>query len=208
MSLRHALLGLLTAQPMTGYDLAKVFDRSVEFVWHAPHSQIYPELRRMEADGLIAAESLFRGRRPKRVYAITADGRRELEQWVAEPSVPERVRDPQRLKTTYLEFASYDDARRHFRAHLEHYEIWRRRWASHVEQLADRATPLLRRRLAAQGIGDPEAIVAYKVHAYRGMVRQAGLEVEWAREGLRLVDELEAEARKPSPVPGAGRSSG
>src|SRR5271156_1253910 len=101
MSLRHALLGLLTAQPMTGYDLAKVFDRSVEFVWHAPHSQIYPELRRMEADGLIAAESLFRGRRPKRVYAITADGRRELEQWVAEPSVPERVRDPQRLKTTY-----------------------------------------------------------------------------------------------------------
>lgn len=170
MTLRHALLGLLTAQPMSGYDLAKLFDRSVEHVWHAPHSQIYPELRRMEADGLVTAEPTLRGRRPKRVYSITAGGRRELERWVAEPPALEPVRDPQRLKTTYLEFASHDEARRHFKAHLDHYEIWRRRWSAHVEQLADRATPLLRRRLAAEGIGDAEAIVAYKVHAYRGLV--------------------------------------
>ena len=49
MSLRHALLALLDATPMTGYTLAKHFDQSAAFVWHAPHSQIYPELRRMAA---------------------------------------------------------------------------------------------------------------------------------------------------------------
>jgi DNA-binding PadR family transcriptional regulator len=33
---------------MTGYDLLQFFDASVAFIWHAPHSNIYPELRRME----------------------------------------------------------------------------------------------------------------------------------------------------------------
>ncbi|WP_279581330.1 PadR family transcriptional regulator [Fodinicola feengrottensis] len=51
MSLRHALLALLEAEPMSGYSLAKFFDQSVAYVWHAPHSQIYPELRRMSRPG-------------------------------------------------------------------------------------------------------------------------------------------------------------
>lgn len=195
VSLRHALLGLLTARPMTGYELAKVFDRSVAYVWHAPHSQIYPELRRMEADGLVAAEPSPRGRRGvKRVYSITAGGRAELERWLAAPSEPEPTRDGERLKATYLELVPYADARRFFRDHLRNYELWQRRWSAHAEELAARATALLRCRLGQQGIGDPEAIVAYKVHAYQGLVRRATAEVEWAREGLRLVDRLEAAA--------------
>ena len=48
MSLRYALLAVLTAQPMTGYDLARTFHASVGHVWNAPNSQIYPELHRME----------------------------------------------------------------------------------------------------------------------------------------------------------------
>lgn len=193
MSLRHALLGLLTAEPLTGYDMTKVFDRSVAYVWHAPHSQIYPELRRMEEEGLIASESSRRGKHGvKRTYTITAAGREELERWVAEPSEPELVRDAQRLKATYLEFASFDDARRLFQAHLEHYQLWERRWSAHAVQLAARSTRLLQTRLARHDIGDPTAIVAYKVHAYDGLVARARAEVKWAREGLRLVDELEA----------------
>ena len=57
MSLRHALLALLSAHPMTGYDVAKRFDGSVGFMWQAPHSQIYPELRRMEDAGLVKADA-------------------------------------------------------------------------------------------------------------------------------------------------------
>jgi PadR family transcriptional regulator AphA len=193
VSLRHALLGLLTAKPMTGYDLAKVFERSVDYVWHAPHSQIYPELRRMEADGLVAAEIVPRGTRGrKRAYAVTDAGRAELRRWVAEVTPIEQPRDVERLRSTYLELASYDDARRYFRAHLEHYELWQRRWNLHARQIEALETSLIRSRLAAPNTGDPEAAVAYKVHAYRGLAAQAGLEVSWARDGLALVDKLEA----------------
>jgi DNA-binding PadR family transcriptional regulator len=193
---------LLTAKPMTGYDLAKVFDRSVGYVWHAPHSQIYPELRRMEADGLVAAELVRRGvRGTKRTYAVTRAGRDELQRWVAEPVPIERPRDIERLRSTYLELASYDDARRYFRAHLEHYDQWQRRWDLHARQIEALETPLIRARLAAPGTGDPDAAVAYKVHTYRGLAAQAALEVTWASEGLALVDQLEALAAHGRPTP-------
>ena len=53
MSLQHAILGVLEARPMTGYELVQFFDSSMAWVWSAPQSQIYPRLRAMERDGLI-----------------------------------------------------------------------------------------------------------------------------------------------------------
>ena len=44
MSLRHGLLNLLAGEPMSGYDLARLFEASMANVWPAQHSQIYPEL--------------------------------------------------------------------------------------------------------------------------------------------------------------------
>lgn len=192
MSLRHALLALLAVQPMTGYDLAKQFDKSVAYMWHAPHSQIYPELRKLEADGLITAESMPRGERAvKRTYSITGSGLEELISWVDEitPMLPPR--DAFRLKATYFEYGSYGNARRQFQAYVDHHEELLRRWELHVAQLENRATELIRRRLAAMPVELHDAIVAYKVHAYRGLIDRTRVEIRWGRRGLELIDSLE-----------------
>lgn len=195
MSLRHALLALLDATPMTGYTLAKHFDHSAAYVWHAPHSQIYPELRRMEAEGLIAGSDERRGSRgTKRTYSLTGPGRAELHRWVAEITPPAPERDAALLKATYLEFGSFANARRQFQAHLAHYEQIQRQWEAHADELAHRDTALLRLRLAAWPEDQHEAIVAYKTHVYRGMAARARGEAQWARAGLALVDRLEAGA--------------
>src|SRR5262245_25440386 len=47
MSLPHALLGLLARHPASGYDLRKLFDTSLAFVWPATQSQLYAELTRL-----------------------------------------------------------------------------------------------------------------------------------------------------------------
>jgi len=196
VSLRHALLALLTAKPMNGYDLAKVFDRSVAYVWHAPHSQIYPELRRMEADHLVAVESIRRGTKgTKRIYSITETGRGELRRWIETPAPIDMLHDAERLRGAYLEFGSYDAARRYYTAHRDHYELWERQWAVHADQIAAGDTTLIRTRLAAPRTGDPATVVAYKVHTYRGLAAQAHLEVEWAKDGLRMIDDLETQAQ-------------
>ncbi|MFC6087295.1 PadR family transcriptional regulator [Sphaerisporangium aureirubrum] len=81
MSLRIALLGLLKfSGPASGYDLTKAFERSINYVWQAGHSQIYPELAKMAADGLIGVEA--QGTRGRKTYAITPEGSDELHHWM------------------------------------------------------------------------------------------------------------------------------
>ena len=195
MSLRHALLALLAVRPMTGYDLTKQFERSVSYVWHAPHSQIYPELRKLEVAGLVTAKAQARGELgTKRAYSVTEAGLAELVAWVEQVDLPGPERDPFRLKATYFEYGTYANARRQYQAHLEHYEDLGRRWETHVAQIEQRETALIKARLAAMPAALHEAIVAYKVHAYQGLIDQARAEVRWARRGLALVDSLERAA--------------
>ena len=109
MSLRYALLALLTAQPMTGYDLAKAFHSSVGHVWHAPDSQIYPQLRRMETEGLITGTSVPWGPRgTKTRYDITDAGLTAFREWMTEPLEYAREREPASRRTSgnsYLRFS-------------------------------------------------------------------------------------------------------
>lgn len=90
MSLRHAVLGLLAAQPSTGYELATKFDRSMANAWHARHSQIYPELAKLQEAGMV--EVVGEGARRSRTYAVTDAGREELRHWLleAEPNRHQR----------------------------------------------------------------------------------------------------------------------
>lgn len=196
MSLRHALLALLEAEPMSGYSLAKFFDQSVAYVWHAPHSQIYPELRRMDEAGLISGRSEARGiYATKRVYSLTDAGRAELERWVEESAPLQRERDAAYLKSSYFEYGGFSSARKQFEAHKAHHEEQRRRWEAHVRNLENRDTDLLRIRLAEAPEHVRKQVVAYKVHVYHGLIERAKQEVRWAVAGLRMVDELEAEAQ-------------
>ncbi|MFD2399005.1 PadR family transcriptional regulator [Prauserella oleivorans] len=95
MSLRYALIALLTSRPMTGYDLSKSFSRSVAHVWHAPDSQIYPELNRMERDGLLDSVEVPWGKKgTKKEYHVTDAGLADFRKWMESPLVPQRQRDP------------------------------------------------------------------------------------------------------------------
>ena len=197
MSLKHALLALLAARPMTGYELAKQFDKSVTYVWHAPHSQIYPELRRLEGAGLISAAVMPRGSQAtKRSYSVTPAGEQELVRWVEDVQEPPEARDAAYLKATYYELGSYDNAIRQFEAHLQHYTEQKRLWENHLDDLENRRTALIQTRLAGAPAEQHEAIVAYKVHAYRGLIDRARTEMKWARDGIALVKSLK---RLPEP---------
>jgi PadR family transcriptional regulator, regulator of vanillate utilization len=191
VSLRTSLLCVLTAQPMTGYELAKQFGASVAHLWHAPHSQIYPELRRLEADGLVVATAVPRGRRAvKRSYAITDAGRAEVARWVAEVAPVPRPREADYVKASYLEFVAPQQARAQFEALRDHHRAMHAEYTEHLAELEAGRTSLMQARFEATPAGQHEAIVAYKVHVYRGLAARAQLQAAWAEEGLALVDRL------------------
>ena len=99
----RVILGLLAFQPRTGYDVKQITDRSTRFFWGASYGQIYPELRRLEAAGLVRSRAVPRGQLQRRVYTVTAAGRRALDEWLAEPDEQYEVRDEGLLKLFFGE---------------------------------------------------------------------------------------------------------
>ncbi len=185
MSLRFALLALLGSRPMTGYELSKHFSQSVAHVWHAPDSQIYPELNRMERDGMLESVPVPWGPKgTKKEYHVTDAGHAAFLEWMNAPLEIRRQRDPAYLKAAYLEWADADAARSQLRQHHDY-------WSAHLdllehtrETLIDRTHPTLAHRLARHPADQHERIVRYKVFAYDGLIDQARAEIAWAVRGL------------------------
>ena len=95
MSLKHAILGFLSYKPLSGYDLKKAFDRSVEHFWPANQSQIYRELSDLHDKGWIRQKVIEReGQLDKKVYHITNSGREALHEWLAVPLPAADYREP------------------------------------------------------------------------------------------------------------------
>lgn len=96
MSLKYAILGILNALPMTGYDLKhRAFDATVRHFWPADQSQIYRTLSQLADKGLATVAVEEQDDRPDRkVYAITETGQRALTDWLNSDQAVPTLRDP------------------------------------------------------------------------------------------------------------------
>lgn len=94
MALRHAVLAALLDGEYSGYQLAKGFDIGVANFWHALPQQLYAELTRLEADGLVCGREVVQEGRPnKRLFRVTDAGLAELERFAARSAKPSFIRD-------------------------------------------------------------------------------------------------------------------
>lgn len=100
VSLRHAALGLLAQEPGSGYDLLKRFKLSMDKLWPATQSQLYGELNKLAAAGLIKVAEM--GPRGRKEYAITDAGRDELYRWMTSPQDDPPIRNASLLRIFLL----------------------------------------------------------------------------------------------------------
>jgi PadR family transcriptional regulator AphA len=81
--IRYAILGLLSWQPLSGYDLKKIISESEVFYWSGNNNQIYTALIRLHETGLVTRQVQQQESLPaKKIYSITQQGRDELRRWV------------------------------------------------------------------------------------------------------------------------------
>jgi len=134
-TLGYAILGLLSREALSGYDLTGRMKGRVGYFWSARHSQIYPELARLEDGGFVTHSVVEQRERPdKKVYEITAAGLAALKEWVVRPPEPKPSRDELVLKAYSVWLADPNEAARLFRgeesrheeqlAHYEELEAW------------------------------------------------------------------------------------
>ncbi|QZY29046.1 PadR family transcriptional regulator [Nocardioides coralli] len=173
MALEHALLVALSERPAGGLELARRFDRSIGFFWHATHQQIYRVLARMESDGWVSVETVAQHGRPDtRVYRPSRAGRRVLAAWLAEPMPMETFRSDVAVK---LRGASYGDRE----AVL----------AGVRSSLADHHARLAHYEQLAKDYPDPAALTGAERDQYlvlRGGIRLEQFWIDWLTDYLGL----------------------
>jgi DNA-binding PadR family transcriptional regulator len=95
----EVLLGLLTIEPMSGYDLGQNIRSSVGYIWSESYGQIYPNLKRLAAARCVTAKTeRQKGKPERRVYSITKKGRERLAVWLKAEPQPEIPRNELLLK--------------------------------------------------------------------------------------------------------------
>jgi len=91
MDIKYAILGFLSWQPCTGYDLKKLVTSSPAFYWSGNNNQIYTTLVKLHKEGLVTDRMQPQERYPaRRIYTVTEAGLAELRGWVlSEPELPQ-----------------------------------------------------------------------------------------------------------------------
>ncbi|WP_068775028.1 DUF4180 domain-containing protein [Paenibacillus sp. FJAT-26967] len=104
MSIRLAILGILSWKSSTGYELKKIFEESSFMYWSGNNNQIYKALMNMENEDFVTSEVVHQDNSPsKKIYTITEEGLKELRNWLVSSSeAPE-------IKKTFLVQLAWSD---------------------------------------------------------------------------------------------------
>jgi DNA-binding PadR family transcriptional regulator len=178
----QALLGLLSIEPMSGYDLGQNIRASVGHIWSESYGQIYPNLKKLAAAGYVSVkEEKQKGKLSRHIYSIAQKGREQLIAWLCIPPQSEIPRNEMLLK---LFFGSQVPAAVLI-AYVE-------RMVGEHRALLEKFTRIEREEIAAQR-HRPEAPF------WRMTVRYGQLEMEahlrWAEETLATLRRLDKQKK-------------
>jgi DNA-binding PadR family transcriptional regulator len=94
----YVILGCLSIQPMSGYDIKRLIGISTSLFYNASYGSIYPTLRKMEEAGLVNSEESVENGRFKKTYSLTAEGKHEFMEWLEEPPRPIVIKNDMLLR--------------------------------------------------------------------------------------------------------------
>ena len=106
----EVLLGLLTIEPMSGYDLGQTARISIGHFWNESYGQIYPNLKKLAAGSYIAGKTeKQKGKPDRQIYSITKKGRQRLAAWLKVEPQPEIPRNELLLKLFFAVQAEHEN---------------------------------------------------------------------------------------------------
>ncbi len=79
------ILGLLSHEELTGYEIKKRMDTTLKYFWSASYGSIYPALNDLVHRGLATRKEDAESKRNKLIYTITDEGREYLKKWLTLP---------------------------------------------------------------------------------------------------------------------------
>ncbi len=140
-----AVLGQVAAAPATGYEIKARLEAGAAQFWHASYSQIYAELRRLEALGYVTQEHVVQADRPnKRVYSIASAGQDALRDWVTEPWGLAQLRDETLVKLLVADVLPTSEVIAHLEALRDLHDRRREDFEHRIAELPNEAPRYVR----------------------------------------------------------------
>ena len=137
MSVRHALLALLSEGPKYGLQLRQEFEADTGEVWPLNVGQVYTTLQRLERDGLVESDEADL-ESPQKRFRITASGGEELDGWLrTPPDLSSPPRDELVIKVLVALRVPGVDVRDVMQVHRRYLVELMQRWTHLKEDLAD-----------------------------------------------------------------------
>jgi PadR family transcriptional regulator, regulatory protein AphA len=106
----YVILGMVSREPRSGYEIKAAVDNTTRFFWTASYGQIYPELKKLSKAGLVEGTDASQGDRKRTRYAITADGEAALKEWLRKPPETAEMREEGLLKLFFSEVLQPEEA--------------------------------------------------------------------------------------------------
>ncbi len=117
---QYAILGLLSKQSYSGYEMKEKINKIAHFHWAESNAQLYPMLKQLEKEGKVSSHiDLSSGARQKRIYQITDLGIEALKNWLLQPVEQPQYREELVLKVALGEHLPKEK----LLAHLNDYMI-------------------------------------------------------------------------------------
>lgn len=178
-TLKYAILGLINRKAMTGYDLMKEFNIDLVNFWHAQHSQLYPELKKLTAEGLITYETVLQGEKlEKKLYSITDEGKKVFLSWLAQQDLLEPTpKDIFRLKAYFIESMTKQDMLKQF-----HYQLDQRK-----EKLKKLEATMLHHPYAKK-IADIISPLYGDYIVLKGAIMRERTNIEWLTQCIKEIE--------------------
>jgi DNA-binding PadR family transcriptional regulator len=171
VSLKHAALGLLSFGPASGYDLLRMFRKSLANVWSATQSQLYGELGKLSEAGLV--EVISEGARGRKEYAITDAGKAELRHWLTATEPAPTRRSEMLLRVFFLGLLTPEQAEDYLR--------------SRAELAAKQRTDLLAVEEAVRT--DTNDLATYGRLTLEWALRYTAMQQEWAKWAIEEINQ-------------------
>lgn len=168
----QVLLGLLSHDSLTGYQIKKRIDSTLKYFWSASYGSIYPTLNTLVNDGMVTKFETTENGREKVIYTITEKGRRSLKEWLATPATKDELHYETLLKIFFGSEAGSDIT------------------VSHVQNFEDK----IKKELPAltQAIKALQGIQGEDTHRYYMLTAMFGEKVyqtyiEWCEEAKKIL---------------------
>jgi DNA-binding PadR family transcriptional regulator len=137
MSVRHALLALLSEGPKYGLQLREEFEARTGEVWPLNVGQVYTTLQRLERDGLVESDD-SEAQGPQKGFQITEAGKAELAEWLrTPPDLASPPRDELVMKVLVAVRLPGTDVREVIQAHRRYLVELMQQWTRIKEEEAE-----------------------------------------------------------------------